>query len=86
MAEGIVWFFKNLGLAIYNLFYAISHPGSWLAWLGGLETPEAKEALMRFSYYGGSVDFFFVILLILLVVFNATAIVIRNRAQKNISW
>ena len=68
MAEGIVWFFKNLGLAIYNLFYAISHPGSWLAWLTGLETPEAKESLMRFSYYGGSVDFFFVILLILLIV------------------
>lgn len=68
MVEGIVWFFKNLGLALYNLLYAISHPGSWLGWLGGLETPEAKESLMRFSYYGGSVEFFFVFLLIVLVV------------------
>ncbi len=68
MADGIVWFFTNLALAFYNFFYAITHPGSWLGWLGGLETPEAKEALMRFSYYGGSVEFFFVVLLILLIV------------------
>ncbi len=68
MLEGIVWFFKNLGLAIYNLLYAVTHPGSWLGWLGGMETPEAKESLMRFIFYGGSVEFFFVVLLIVVVV------------------
>lgn len=68
MLDGIVWFFKNLALAFYNFLYAITHPSSWLAWVGGLETPEAKEALMRFVYYGGSVEFFFAVFLILLVV------------------
>ena len=68
MLEGIVWFFTNLGLAIYNLLYAVTHPGSWLGWLGGLETPEAKESLMRFIFYGGSAEFFFALLLVVLVV------------------
>ncbi len=76
MADGIVWFFSNLALAFYNFFYAITHPGSWLGWLGGLETPEAKESLMRFSYYGGSVEFFFVVLLTVLII---TAIGIAYR-------
>ena len=67
MLDGIVWFFQNIGLAVYNLFYALTHPGSWLAWLGGLEALEQKTALMNFVYYGGSVEFFFVVFLILLV-------------------
>ena len=68
MADGILWFFQNIALAFYNFFYAITRPGEWLNWLGGLETPEDKEALLRFIYFGGSVEFFFVILVFTLIV------------------
>ncbi|MBT8458791.1 MAG: C4-dicarboxylate ABC transporter permease [Boseongicola sp.] len=54
MVEGIIWFFQNIALAFYNFFYALTHPGLWLDW-------SDKEALMRFIYYGGSVEFFFVL-------------------------
>jgi len=57
MLDGILWFFKNLAFAFYNLGYAVSHPGQWLNW-------DDKEALVRFIYYGGSVEFFFVMLLL----------------------
>ncbi|MEM9427407.1 MAG: TRAP transporter small permease subunit [Pseudomonadota bacterium] len=59
--DGIGWFFQNLALAIYNFFYAITNPNSWLSWIGGIESEEAKQSLMRFIYYGGSVEFFFVV-------------------------
>lgn len=60
MVDGIVWFFQNIALAFYNFFYALTHPGLWLDW-------SDKEALMRFIYYGGSVEFFFVIFTAFLV-------------------
>jgi len=61
MVDAVVWFVRNLGLAFYNLFYAVSHPGSWLNW-------SDPEALMRFIYYGGSAQFFFVVLVVFAVV------------------
>ncbi|MGB3406360.1 MAG: TRAP transporter small permease subunit [Jannaschia sp.] len=68
MLEAITWFVKNLGLAGYNLGYAVLNPGSWLGWTRSFETPEDKESLMRLVYYGASVEFFFVLLAIFLVV------------------
>ncbi|WP_342075483.1 TRAP transporter small permease subunit [Yoonia sp. SS1-5] len=66
------WFFAHLIEAFYNLFYALLHPDLWLAWLpytnGNMPEVEIKEALMRFIYYGASVEFFFVVLAIFLVV------------------
>ncbi len=58
--DGVVWFATNIGLAFYNIFYAISHPGLWLDW-------SSKEAVMRFVYYGGSVELFFAVLALFLV-------------------
>ncbi|NNE79078.1 MAG: C4-dicarboxylate ABC transporter permease [Silicimonas sp.] len=60
MIDAVVWFFTNIAMAFYNLFYAVSHPGLWLDWSN-------KEAIMRFIYYGGSVEFFFVIFTAFLV-------------------
>ena len=57
----VQWFFGNVLEAFYNTGHAILFPGEWLAWLGGLETQEDKQSLMRFIYYGGSVEFFFFI-------------------------
>lgn len=59
--EGIVWFFYNVGLGFYDLAYAITHPSSWLDWLFWENTTEDKQSLLRFIYYGGSVEFFFVV-------------------------
>ena len=53
--------------AIWNIGYATLNPGPWLAWLTGLETPEQKESLMRFVFYGGSGEFLFAVLLLFLV-------------------
>ncbi|MEM9031723.1 MAG: TRAP transporter small permease subunit [Pseudomonadota bacterium] len=61
MVDGIVWFATNLGLALYNILYAITHPSLWLNWADG-------EALMRFVYFGGSVEFFFAVLFVVLAV------------------
>ncbi|WP_299409451.1 TRAP transporter small permease subunit [uncultured Roseobacter sp.] len=60
--DGILWFFTNIGLAVYNFFYAVSHPSLWLDW-------SDKEAIMRFVYYGGSVEFFFVVFTAFLIMF-----------------
>jgi len=69
--NAIGWFFANLIEAFYNFFYAIFNPGTWLSWVpsinGAMET-EQKEALMRFIYYGASVELFFVVFVIFLIV------------------
>ncbi|MCF6443571.1 TRAP transporter small permease subunit [Nereida sp. MMG025] len=65
--DAILWLFKSLGMAFYNLGYAIFNPSSWLDWLTWNNTVEDKESLMRFIYYGGSQEFFFVIFTVLIV-------------------
>lgn len=54
------WVISNIGLSIYHLAYALTHPSMWLDWTDG-------QAMMRFIYYGGSVEFFFVIFTTFLV-------------------
>ena len=69
--NAIGWFFANLIEAFYNFFYALFHPSEWLAWLPTINGPiddAGKEALMRFIYYGASVELFFVVFAIFLVV------------------
>jgi len=60
MLDALVWFVSNVGLGFYNFLYAITHPASWLGWAD-------REALVRFIYYGASVEFFFVVFDIVLV-------------------
>ena len=60
--DGVIWFFQNLIFAAYNIGYAVSNPGLWLDW-------SEKKSIMRFVYYGGSVEFFFAVLLIILILF-----------------
>jgi TRAP-type mannitol/chloroaromatic compound transport system permease small subunit len=60
--DGLLWFFQNLLLSFYNIGYAVSNPGMWLDW-------SEKKSIMRFVYYGGSVEFFFAVLLIFLALF-----------------
>lgn len=61
IGDGIVWFGLNILMAFANFAYAITNPQLWLDWSN-------KEAVMRFVYFGGSVEFFFVAFTIFLVV------------------
>jgi TRAP-type mannitol/chloroaromatic compound transport system permease small subunit len=62
MYDGCLWVFQNLLFSFYNIGYAVANPGLWLDW-------SEKKSIMRFVYYGGSVEFFFSVLLIFLVLF-----------------
>lgn len=61
LVDGVVWLFQNIAMAFYNFGYAVSHPQLWLDWTN-------KEAVMRFVYYGGSVELFFVVFAAVLIV------------------
>lgn len=70
MVDAITWLFANILNAFVNVVYALTHPAAWLAWvgeIGKLETPEAKESLMRFIYYGSSKEFLFVVLVLFVI-------------------
>ncbi len=58
--DGAIWVFYNILMAFQNMAYAVTHPAEWLDWSN-------KESIMRFVYYGGSVEFFFVVFTIFLV-------------------
>lgn len=73
MGDGVVWIFQNIALAFYNFGYAVSNPSLWLDW-------SDKQAIMRFVYYGGSVEFFFVVFTTFLIV---TAI---GMWKRNFMW
>ncbi|WOI55190.1 TRAP transporter small permease subunit [Palleronia sp. LCG004] len=60
MLDGLIWLITNIALAFYNFGYAVTHPSSWLDWSN-------PEALMRFVYYGASVEFLFVVLVFFLI-------------------
>jgi TRAP-type mannitol/chloroaromatic compound transport system permease small subunit len=61
MIDFILWVLQNIALAPYHLFVALTNPGAWLDWAN-------PEAVMRFIYYGASVEFFFVIFTTFLVI------------------
>ncbi len=62
VGDGLIWTIQNIAMAFYNFGYAVTHPQLWLDWSN-------KEAVMRFVYYGGSVEFFFVCITVFLVIF-----------------
>ncbi|MEM7598450.1 MAG: C4-dicarboxylate ABC transporter permease, partial [Pseudomonadota bacterium] len=67
MLDALGWFFQNIALAFYNVLYALTNPASWLDWVLWSNTTEDKESLMRFVYYGGSIEFFFAVFAVILV-------------------
>jgi len=60
----------NVLEAFYNFFAAILQPGMWLNWAD-------PQAMMRFIYYGASIELFFVLATALVII---TAIGMRKRA------
>ena len=53
MIDFVLWVLQNIALAPYHLLLALVNPGDWLNW-------SEPEAVMRFVYYGASVELFFV--------------------------
>ena len=54
MIDFILWVLQNIVLAPYHLAVALLNPGAWLNWAN-------PEAVMRFIYYGASVELFFIV-------------------------
>ncbi len=61
MIDFILWVLQNIVFAPYYLFVALTNPSAWLNWAD-------PEAVMRFIYYGASVELFFVVFTTFLVV------------------
>lgn len=55
LGAGLVSLVQNIGMAVYNVAYALSHPARWLDW-------SDPEAISRVVYYGGSAELFFVVI------------------------
>ncbi|MEL6206738.1 MAG: C4-dicarboxylate ABC transporter permease [Pseudomonadota bacterium] len=62
MGDALIWFLQNIALGVWNILYAVTHPGSWMAW------GSDPESLIRFIYYGASVEFFFAVFDVVLIV------------------
>ncbi len=60
MIDFVSSFVIGVALTFYNIFYTLTHPQLWLDW-------NDKQSLMRFIYYGGSLEFFSAILLIFIL-------------------
>jgi TRAP-type mannitol/chloroaromatic compound transport system permease small subunit len=60
LGSGLLWLIQNIGMAFYNFGYAVTHPQLWLNW-------SDSQAMMRFIYYGGSVELFFVVFVAFLI-------------------
>ena len=60
LGGGLLAFVQNIAMSFYNLGYAITHPGLWLDWSN-------SESIMRFVYYGASVELLYVILTTVLI-------------------
>ncbi|MFP7673236.1 TRAP transporter small permease subunit [Marivita sp. S0852] len=66
----VVWIVTNIAMSFVNLVSALINPQSWLNW-------SDSQAIMRFVYYGASVELLFVVLTTFLVF---TAIGIWNNS------
>ena len=69
MLDGILWLVTNIVKGLYNVGHAVLHPALWLDWSN-------PEAIMRFAYYGGSMEFFFAVAALVLVL---TAVGLAHR-------
>jgi len=59
--DWILWIGRNIVYGFVDIYQALAHPQMWLDW-------SDKQSLMRFIYYGGSVELFFAVFDIFLVV------------------
>ena len=64
--DSIAWLVSNFFQSFLNLANAVTNLDLWLDW-------SDKKAIMRFVYYGGSIEFFFVVFTTFILLFFAGA-------------
>lgn len=60
MLDVLLWFLGNIAQSFWRALWSVLHPEQWLDWSN-------PEAVFRFIYYGGSVEFFFFVFVIFLI-------------------
>lgn len=80
----LLWVFSNFLSAFPNLFAALTQPTLWLDWVSWEKTTEDKQSLMRFIYYGASIELFFA-LSIILIFYTALAMFYRPLMWKTVT-
>ena len=80
----ILWVLSQFLSAFPNAYSALSQPNLWLDWISWEKTTEDKQSLMRFIYYGASIELFFA-LSVTLVLYTALAIFYRPLMWKTVS-
>lgn len=84
-SEGpIAWFLANIFETVPNIFSALYNYNLWLDWLTWTNTTEDKQSLMRFVYYGASIELFFATFL-LITVYTAIAAFHRPLMWKTVT-
>jgi TRAP-type mannitol/chloroaromatic compound transport system permease small subunit len=79
-----LWVFSNFFSAFPNLFAALTQPTLWLDWVSWEKSTEDKQSLMRFIYYGASIELFFA-LSIILIFYTALAMFYRPLMWKTVT-
>ena len=79
-----LWVFSNFFSAFPNLFAALTQPTLWLDWVSWEKTTEDKQSLMRFIYYGASIELFFA-LSIILIFYTVIAVFYRPLMWKTVT-
>ena len=79
-----IWVLSQFLSAFPNAYSALSQPNLWLDWISWEKTTEDKQSLMRFIYYGASIELFFA-LSVTLVFYTALAIFYRPLMWKTVS-
>ena len=80
----LLWVFSNFLSAFPNVFAALTQPTLWLDWLSWEKTTEDKQSLMRFIYYGASIELFFA-LSIILIFYTVIAVFYRPLMWKTVT-
>ena len=80
----LLWVFSNFLSAFPNVFAALTQPTLWLDWVSWEKTTEDKQSLMRFIYYGASIELFFA-LSIILIFYTVIAVFYRPLLWKTVT-
>ena len=80
----LLWAFSNFLSAFPNVFAALTQPTLWLDWVSWEKTTEDKQSLMRFIYYGASIELFFA-LSIILIFYTVIAVFYRPLMWKTVT-
>lgn len=80
----LLWVFSNFLSAFPNVFAALTQPTLWLDWVSWEKTTEDKQSLMRFIYYGASIELFFA-LSITLIFYTVIAVFYRPLMWKTVT-